>query len=254
MIEKAEAIVLKSKKYGETSKIVTLYTREFGKLSVIAKGSRSRNNRFGSSLEPLSYISIVFYKYENRELQYITQGSIINHFSKIHNDAIKTMYALPIIELVNNVIHSDEQNEDFFFLLVNTLKSLDDSKENFENHLLYFELHLASQFGFHPNFDNCEICGKEINDEYNAAVFSLERGCLVCNDCNQRTVLMGMKISAESVKSFQKFQNISPEEISNTTLSPFVFNTMYNLITKYLKNHISGMRELKSLEIMMGII
>jgi DNA repair protein RecO (recombination protein O) len=254
MIEKAEAIVLKTKKYGETSKIINLFTKEFGKLSVIAKGARSKNNRFGSSLEPLSHISIVFYNYENRDLQYITQGSLINFFHSIRNNPSKMMYALPVLEIINNVIHSDEQNEEFFELVINVIKALNESKDCFGNYLLYFELHLASQFGFHPNFDNCEFCGREINHDFAQYAFNIEKGCLICGDCHQKSIMPGINLSSESVNCFQKMLEISPEDMALLSLPPAMFSLMFNLTTKYLKNHISGMRDLRSLEIMGEVV
>jgi DNA repair protein RecO (recombination protein O) len=254
MIEKAEAIVLKSRKYGETSKIINLFTREFGKLSVMAKGARSKNNRFGSSLEPLSHISIVFYNYENREMQYITQSSLINFFSGIRNNPSKMMYALPVLEIINNVIHSDEQNEDFFDLVINVIKYLNESKDNYNNFLLYFELHLASQFGFHPNFNNCEFCGMEATDPDISYAFNIEKGCIICGDCHQKSILPGIRLSADAVMNLQKLMVTPPEEISNLSITPPLYNSMFNLTTKYLKNHISGMRDLKSLEIMGEIV
>ena len=62
MIVSTDAIVLRSMKYGETSKIVTLYSKKFGKIKVIAKGARSAKSKFGASLEPMMHSSVIFYK------------------------------------------------------------------------------------------------------------------------------------------------------------------------------------------------
>ena len=78
MIESTDAIVLRAIKYGDTSKIVTLYTRRFGKVAVIAKGARSAKSKFGSALEPMSLIQAVFYRKENREVQLLSQADLLH--------------------------------------------------------------------------------------------------------------------------------------------------------------------------------
>jgi DNA repair protein RecO (recombination protein O) len=251
MIEKAEAIVLKSRKYGDTSKIVTLYTKEFGKISVIAKGSRSKNNRFGGSLEPMSHISIVFYKYSNRELQYISQSSIINFFPSIHNDFSRMMIAMAILEIVNNVVHSEEQNREFFNLIQNTLKFLEESRTNFDNFLIYFQVHLASIFGFQPNFNTCEICKKELDESHlqENNGFIIDKGSVICQKCLGKSILPHLKISFSVIRIIQKFVNSDPRLVENIHLQHDILVNIYNLMHKYLMHHITGMRNLKSIEI-----
>jgi len=255
MIEKAEAIVLKSKKFRDTSKIVTLYTREFGKITVIAKGSRSKNNRFGGSLEPISHIAIIFYKYENRELQYITQSNIINIFSKIRNDITKTMVALAILEIVNNVMHNEDRNPEFFQFILDTLISLDKASQNHEYFLTYFELHLASKFGFHPDFINCAACNREINTKFSEEKysFSINHGSILCSECSKNMLFPLIKISSTAVEGFRNFMISTPDEITGIQIPSGDLNEMFSFIHKYLKNHISGMKDLKSLEIFSNI-
>ncbi|MEK7728922.1 MAG: DNA repair protein RecO, partial [candidate division KSB1 bacterium] len=79
-IVKAEGIIVRSMKMGETSKLVTLFTRELGFLKVVAKGSRTSKSRFGAALEPLTVSRVVYYLKENRDLQLVTQAEIVEHF------------------------------------------------------------------------------------------------------------------------------------------------------------------------------
>jgi DNA repair protein RecO (recombination protein O) len=83
MITKTEAVVLKSMNYRDSSKIVTFYTRGFGKVKCIAKGARQMKSKFGAGLEPITNVSLVLYKKEHRELQLVSQC-----------DAIKTTVSL----------------------------------------------------------------------------------------------------------------------------------------------------------------
>jgi len=70
-------------KFRDTSKIVSLYTRRFGRVSVVAKGARDRKSRFGAALEPMSHVSAVFYKKERSDLHLLSQCDLLNGFRRI---------------------------------------------------------------------------------------------------------------------------------------------------------------------------
>ncbi len=79
-LQKTQAVVLKTQRLGETSKILTLYSQKFGKIKVVAKGARGLKSRFYGTLEPLNHISIVYYFKETRELQLLSQADICVKF------------------------------------------------------------------------------------------------------------------------------------------------------------------------------
>lgn len=93
-IIKTEAIVLNKIKYGDTSMIATLYTKDFGKLSGIIKGGRSSKSKIGSAVDQLNHLEIILYKKDTREVQLISNASIISHFPGIKNEFKKLQYAL----------------------------------------------------------------------------------------------------------------------------------------------------------------
>ena len=82
----SEAVVLRSMKYRETSKIVTFYTKEAGKISGIVKGARQSKNKYGSTLEPMSYVSLVFYQNEKRDLQMVSSCDWVKTFRYLMED------------------------------------------------------------------------------------------------------------------------------------------------------------------------
>src|SRR3989304_672478 len=105
MIVSTDAIVLRSMKYGDTSKIVTLYSRKYGKIKVIAKGARSAKSKYGASLEPMTHSSIVIYKTEHRELHLLSKCEIASPFHKLNDDGDKMVVGLALVEIVNMVMH-----------------------------------------------------------------------------------------------------------------------------------------------------
>ena len=90
MIIRTEAIVLRKMEYRETSQIVTLFTREKGKMAVLAKGARLLKSRFGSSLQPMSYTQVVFYHKPTRGLQTLSESAHVQPFHRISRDLEKS--------------------------------------------------------------------------------------------------------------------------------------------------------------------
>jgi len=119
MIVNSEAIVLRSRQQGETSKIVTLYTLAYGKLNVIAKGAREMKSKFGGALEAFSHINAIFYKKENVEpgLYLLSKAETIESNAGILNSLSKIEAATGIVELMRRSMHDEEATPAIFELL-----------------------------------------------------------------------------------------------------------------------------------------
>ncbi|MBI4810400.1 MAG: DNA repair protein RecO [Ignavibacteriales bacterium] len=185
-IVKTEAVVLRSIDFKETSKIVTFYTRQFGKIAGMVKGARRPKSRFGTSLNPMSYVSLIIYKKEGREIQIVSQCDLIKPFRHLSEDIEKMAVGMAMIELVNIVTPEHAENAQLFLLLVNSLSSLNHAVKNPSNLLFYFEIHLARVLGFQPVLDHCVTCKKElkkINDDATYR-FDIAKGGLACKRCS----------------------------------------------------------------------
>ena len=150
VILRTEAIVLRSLRYGESSRIATLFTRERGKLSVIARGARRSKSRFGSALLPMSYIESVIYVKPGRSLQTLSETSHLLRFPSLARDLNKISTGLRVVELLGSVVQEEERNPGLFNLALQTLQRLSLATNNMENLGLHFELQLASELGFAP--------------------------------------------------------------------------------------------------------
>jgi len=185
MLVKTETIVLKTMKYRDTSKIVTFYSKEFGKLKGIAKGARTSKNKFGSSLEPMTHAMLVLYKKEHQDLHLISQCDAIDSFKSLTEDLDRMTAALAVIELVHRVTHDEEHNPALFALLMETLRALNSSKKKYSTYLYAFNLRLVSLLGYAPNFDVCGECGNPLVMESGEKefVFQTARGAVYCHHC-----------------------------------------------------------------------
>lgn len=153
MIVRTDAVVLRAIPYGETSRIVSLFTRERGRVSVIAKGARVPGSRFGASLQPMSYCQSVFYYKAGRSLHTLSEASLVEPMLYLHRDIERVSTGIRIVELINALTEDDEPNPFLFNLVVQVLHHLDSPLLFPENLLPYFQLRMARALGFGPRFD-----------------------------------------------------------------------------------------------------
>ena len=249
MIVKTEAIVLRSRKFRETSKILNFYTKEFGKLSVIAKGSRGPKSKFGASLQPLNHVSVVFYKNDNRELHLLTQCDSVTRFPRLAEDLDKFAAAMSVVEMVESVAHDEERNEQLFDLALSVLSAINDAGKNSGNVQLYFELHLSDVLGFRPNFHTCLSCGVPLDDGHvgtKGSELRLGNGGALCGSCSGRAGAYS-SISLGALRILQRLQEIGePEGATAMTLSEHQTVEVRITLRQYLQSHVGGLQRLKA--------
>ncbi|HEX9614682.1 MAG TPA: DNA repair protein RecO [Bacteroidota bacterium] len=258
MIVKTDAVVLKSMRYRDTSKIVTFYTRKFGKLAAIAKGSRGMSNKFGASLEPMTEVSLVLYKKEQRELQLVSQCDIVRPFKRIHTEIEKMGAAMSVIELLNQITHSEEENPGLYALVAEMLESLEPAAKNFHNFVYAFELRLASLSGFTPVFDRCAACGKPNSAEGTGStvLFRIDRGGLLCSSCaeargheSSRRSVNSAPIRMPTAQILNRLLHARLDSLAGIEYPDGVRNELDETLRCYLQYHFEGIRPLKSAEV-----
>jgi len=249
MIVTTEAVVLKTMKYRDTSRIVTLYSRDFGKFAVIAKGARDRNSRFGASLNVMSRVIAVIYRKENWDLQLLSQCDVADSYRHIAEDMERLATGMSVVELLDHVTHAEEENPQLFELLIHTLYTINTAPRNVINALYAFEVRLLDILGFRPNFLTCFHCGVPINETTvgkAGAELKLGYGGVLCSDCSSHG--MGVDaVSAGSVKILQHLQEAAdPASVTRITMSTQMRNEVAATMRRCLQSHIEGFRSLKS--------
>lgn len=255
MIVSTDAIVLRSMKYGDTSKIVTLYSRKYGKIRVMAKGARTSKNKFGASLEPMVHSSVVLYKKEHRDLHLLSKCEIASPFLELNGEGAKMAIGLAMIELVNMVMHDEEENQPMYTLLLESLRAVDESHKNPENIFFAFELRMAEIFGYRLNIQHCARCGRSLLDEP-ATEFGyilLASGSGICSDCHSVHKLAGVKVPLRLLQSLSRLSAASVQSVSDEPLSRSMQSEMLAVLQTYLKYHIEGVRTLRSLSLFTNV-
>ena len=148
-IIKSDAFVIKSLKYRDTSKIVTLFSSEFGKFNALVKGARNIKSNFRGSLDSISLVSIILNKKEQRELQVIRNSEVSNPYWNIKSNFNKLSLAYELVSLVHSGIHFYDKNLATFTLMKNIFDHLDSEQEcNLNVVKLFFKLGFLKALGF----------------------------------------------------------------------------------------------------------
>ncbi len=239
-----EAVVLRSMKYRETSKIVNFYTRESGKVSGIVKGVRQSKNKYGSVLEPMTHVSLVYYQKDGRELQLVSSCERLNIFRYLMEDIDKMSAGLQIVEMMNSIAHEQEQNIPMFTLLVDALSALNSATKNAKNVLYSFQLKLAGVLGFHPTFDSCIKCAKDVLNETDSQFvdFHLDKGGPLCQIHRQLTGHK-QKLSKHVLFILAKISSIKKfNEVFDIGIEEQLHEQLHGCLSSYLQFHVTGIR------------
>lgn len=147
MIVKSEAIVLKTVDFSESSIIATLFTREKGKVAVIAKGARKPKNKFAAFLVVGQLLEIVYYSKESRSVQTLSDVSYSEKLNSLRVDIEKMALMMSAMELANQVLHDNEVNIPLFDFLKRSLAWVDKQKDIPALMFPYLQLRVAEHIG-----------------------------------------------------------------------------------------------------------
>lgn len=241
-LQKTEAVVLKTQRSGETSKIITLYSPKFGKLKVVAKGSRGLKSRFFGSLESLNHVSVVYYFKETREYQFLSQADIIHAYDKLKADLNKYALATVCCELIDRT-ELEQPNPYLFQILVEVLNWIDQTKQNLTNYYFWFLLRFLKINGFNPDFSRCKICHTDSSKE--TARFSIVNGSFNCSKCSLQEPT-AVTISATAIQYLRKLQETSIKNVESIAITSERECEM--LLIAFLQYHVEETKYLKSLK------
>ena len=244
MLQKCEGIVIRTTDYGETNKIITLYTREWGKLGVMARGAKKTNSRLSSITQLFTHG--YFLVNRGTGLGSVQQGEIISSLRGIGEDIFLTAYASYIVELTDRCTEDRKPNPFQFELLFQTLTYLN---EGYDPDVLMniYEMKMLNVLGLHPILNQCSVCG---NTDGHFS-FSIREGGLLCHRC------LGVdpyhfKISPATVKLIRLFYYFDLSRLGNISVKEETKAELKKVISAYYEEY-SGLylktkKFLKSME------
>jgi DNA repair protein RecO (recombination protein O) len=181
------AILLRRINFGDYDLIITFFTRNQGKLSVIAKSAKKSAKRFSGILELFSALQIVVSARSRKGLPVLQEASVQHPFPNIRANIKKTGYASYWAELINEWMEDGVRQVQLFRLLRYVLEQLDDGKIPEPALSILFQMRFTRLTGHSPNLRQCCVCRKSLDKiKTNKILFDHKRGGLLCLDCTTR--------------------------------------------------------------------
>lgn len=246
MLLKTEGLVLRQTKYDEWDKILTIFTRDKGKIQAIAKGARRPKGSLVASTQVFSHSD--FLLYQGRNLYHVNQADIINSFFSLRDDLYKLAYGTYIIELVDTASIEGVENIKLFDLSVKTLKVLSGLNKDYKKLLAAYELKYITFIGYRPQISRCVICNGELS---NKIKFGYQQGGAICENCSYQE-LGGIIVSKDILMKMKELLFIHLDKIHELDISANDINIIEKIISNYIMNHIEK-TNFKSLEFLKNI-
>ncbi len=230
------AINLKSYDFGESDRIVLMYSKDNGLIRCMAKGSKKPNGKLGGRMEMFVANNLLLTK--GKSMDTVAQAEVINSFFRLRQNTEKLFYGMYCIETIKNFgEENDEDSNDVYSLIYNVLEKIANSNDEVEIILatIRFQLKVMNVFGYAPEFDVCNICQSPIDNNYSK--FSFENGGLVCekhNILNEQSNRIHPKIK-NFLKTLQETDfNILTDYDKLADIK--VSKTCFELLKKYIEH------------------
>jgi DNA repair protein RecO (recombination protein O) len=237
----ADAIVLRRLDYGEADRILTLLTREHGKLAAIAKGSRRAKARSGSGLDLFTRSQMMLAK--GRNLDVVAQSERRGDTRNISGDLQRTAYACLVAEVADKVLEDRHPVDDVFELVASTLDRLNASERSARADAAWFLMRILELLGYQPQLADCPGCNEALSQA--AGWFSPLLGGVLCARCGAHDQA-GSPVSANGLKVLRVMAAGDGALYDRLRLSPELLQEVEAALEAQLEYHLD--RRLKSLE------
>lgn len=248
---RTHAVVLRRRDFRDADRILTVFTPNYGKLELIAKGIRKTTSRKAGHLELFSHSTLMCA--QGRTWDIVTEVAGVESYPNIRTDLDKIGQANYISELIDCFSENDDENQPLWDLLILTLQELNElaptesqvSTHQLGNRLLqhWFEVNLLSLVGFQPQLFQCLNCDEELQPVTN--YISLVEGGVFCPDCGRERRDLEA-IDADLLKVLRFLQTRPWSVVRQINVRPHILRQVDNLLYRYLITILE--RQLKSVE------
>ncbi len=248
---RTHAVILRRRDFHDADRILTVFTPNYGKLELIAKGIRKTTSRKAGHLELFSHSALLVA--QGRTWDIVTEVMGVESYPSIRTDLDKISHANYISELIDCFSESGDENLPLWDLLVLTLQELDvlDSnhpeQSSYSSRLLqhWFEMNLLALAGFQPQLFECLNCDEELQPVSN--YISLVEGGVLCPNCVQGRRDLEL-IEADVLKVLRFLQTRPWAAVRQVNIRPHIISQVDSLLYRYLLTVLE--RQLKSVDFM----
>ena len=234
--EKDLAIVLRAVEFSESSLVVTLFTREFGKLGALAKGGRRLKGPFESALDLLGLCRIVFLHKSSGALDLLTEAKLLRRFRPPGRDLLCLYAGYYVAELLDGLTDENDPHPELFDLADETLEALA-AGEPVPRRVVRWELGMLRLLGHMPSLDACAECAAPIPNGGRIAFGQLDGGVL-CSRCRVGKTHVA-SVSAGTLRTMAQLASLEGRAWQRIEIDPRTLGEMRGLLNQYL-THLLG--------------
>lgn len=229
---KTTGIVIKEVHTGEADKIVTIFTRNLGKITGSAKGARRPTSRLIAGTQLLCYSNFVLYK--GKEMYSVNSCDVIEPFYDIRNSVEMLTCAAHMTDIINDIAQENQPSIEVLNLFLNSLYMISNSKRPVLQVVSIFEIKLLSILGYAPWVNGCINCG---NKEIDSMSFSFARCGFICEEC-KGIDKSAVKLSEGAAKAIYYIVLSNMKDIFNFEVSREVLDEITRVSKRYLKKQL----------------
>jgi len=215
--EKTDAFVIKMADFSETSRVITFYTREFGKISTLAKGAKRLKSAFEAALDLLAHCRIVFLRKSSSSLDILTEAQLISRFRPGGNQLIHLYGGYYLAELLTALTEEYDPHPDLFDHALETLNNLA-SEDSPQLEIIKFELILLREIGHLPVFNYCIRCERPTSQNGPFAYW-ISQGGFLCKPC-QHSGIDSRPIQAGTLTILNRLAQAEETALNRIQISP----------------------------------
>jgi len=227
--ERCLGFTFKSQEVGETDKIFSLFTKELGKIEILAKGIRKLPSKLRGGIEIFAISQIEFI--EGRKQKILVGSQLLERFERIKKNIKKLSIAYKISQLLNSLIKGEEKDERIYKLILQVFSRL--NKYSLKKEILYYTYFfwkIIYFLGYELNFDFCFLCSKKLNGKM---YLHLSSGGIVCSDCF-KNVKIGREIPKNLAKLLKAILKENLEFVERLKIKEEKLNYLFSISEKYL--------------------
>lgn len=226
LLKKTEGIVIRTTAYAESDVIITIYSKQIGKIGMLARGAKKTNSRLAAISQLFTYGNYLFR--HTRGLGTLSQGEIIHSFRGIREDLFKTAYAAYIVELTDKLTDDFVASAALFDLLYFSLNYIND---NYDAEIVsfIFETKMLAFAGITPRLDRCAVCGKREDRFFS---FSVIEGGFLCRRC-QEDEPRSLHVSEATAKLLKLFLSMDIRRLGKISVKKTTRNEINKVLTQY---------------------
>ena len=218
-IERSSAVVIGSFELGESDRVVTFFTRKFGKVRGVAKAARRTRSRFGSALELFTLGELIFFDTVRSDLVRVDHFDIVRPFDGVRDDLARLGHAAWMVECVGRLTGERDPNTRVYGLLLRALASVEEGVPP-GRVAVTFGVRCVDALGHRLRTDACVACGRGLRGVAAGGVpIDVEGGGVVCPPC--AALVPGvLTVSAGAVQALARLRATSWDEAASAPLGP----------------------------------